>query len=191
MLSINSISRRNLILFILLFSTLLPSCLIFNYNQSFKPIIPSVEQGEFIPIVYPQIKSEDGTIVPFLIYRSKDKLPYDIALYLCDPTAAEKSKPYDQFVIENLEIKYNDGKSNILVNKDMPLKQRTFKIMKEGHNIIHNFQGKITRPVSFSVYLTGYSILNKATKHPFKRIQKFEYSKERSWQTVFSKWKDI
>ncbi len=91
-------------------------------------------------------------------------------------TVKESHKGFDKYVLEHLEVKNTQGEKTIIVSPDTSIIERTFKIVKQGHDVYHYFPDAIVEPLSFTVVLSGYAIRSDGTISAFKRIQDFTYN---------------
>ena len=172
---------------------LLPGCMMMGSHDDFA-YLPSEKEvaGEFIPYLYIQ---KNTMRIPLLLFRVDiDRLPHDFVMLQYDQTYLDTDKEFQSFVLDALQLQFEDDTTVKCIDPELPVEERTFGVSSKTEHEYqqHVFEGVITKRMDFTVRTMGTAIKTDGSRVPFKRITKYRYNgKDATFHTILDEWASI
>ena len=114
-------------LLLIVVAQLLPGCWvvgkrdIFEYQRDEKQAT-----GEFIPYLY--INKNSLRVSLLLVSFENEKLPHSLVMLQYDPTYLNRDKGFASFVLDNLQLRFEDKTVIQCIDPESPISERTFEV---------------------------------------------------------------
>jgi hypothetical protein len=150
------------------------------------------EEGEgFIPKSFHlEYNATDTPLIPVLLHNVNSELPKNISISKYDITYLKTHEGFTSFIIDELTITYDNGKTVILVNDKQPEATRTFQITENWFDRII-FKNAIHEKSSFKYQIKGVSFSRDGSSYPFKYVEKYKCVNRIRIGTRFQKWSSV
>jgi len=161
-------------------------------QYKFDPEYGIAKEGEgFIPKhFYLEYNATDTPLIPVLLHNVHSELPKNISLSKYDITYLKTHEGFVSFIIDELTIIYDNGKTVILMNDKQPEATRTFQITENWFDQII-FTNAIQEKSGFKYQITGVSFSSDGSSYPFKYIEKYKYVDRIRIGTRFQEWAGV
>ena len=160
----------------------------YKFDRSYE----NVEQGEgFIPKQFHlEYNVSEVTIIPFIFYIVRSKLPKTLNISKYDITYLKTHAGFTHFKINSLSIVYDNGKVAAVITEDQPESSRIFKITENWQDaiILHN---AVSEKSNFKYRIEGVSFSADGSTFPFIYEEKYRYSSGIRVGTGFEKWAGV
>ena len=132
-------------------------------------------------------KSNNKTIIPFLLHLHISEMPKNLVLNRYDNTYLKTHKGFKSFRLDKLEIEFDNGKNVKIITNQHPLIDRTFEINTNWYDSIEYYE-VITEDSDFKIIMSGVSYSRDGKVYPFEYVQEFHTLERTPIGTYFRTW---
>lgn len=137
---------------------------------------PPLEERIFIPdhywFDYNSRQIPTLIIVNFVYWQS---LPCDLQIDKGDPTYLESHENFKSFVYDSIKVRYSDGQTVVVVDRNTPIEDRSFDVDLNGPNIV--YKNAITEKKDFDLIMIGTATKIDGTTIPFESTSRYEHER--------------
>jgi len=177
------ISTRSGVLAVLTLSILSTGCIVIGSRDKFESHVKQqLIDGAFVPYAY-IAPNKKRLYVPFFRI-DREYPPHDLVLLLYDQTYEQSSDAFDQIILDDVAISFENGKHKSLISPDSPAAERTYTVARG--NAVNDERGKkrfvaaIEYSESFTLTIVGECVTLTGERVPFRRFVWYKYD-GRDW----------